>query len=101
MEAKEDASTVLGYACLPLLVVDSPVHVAAPRADDDAVATEAPVMPAPAPPKTKHHTTQLLADGTHLLSVAKTLPDTNYLDLYVDESPQIDWADKKPVFQCR
>ena len=41
---------------------------------------------------------QLLQDGVHSLSVAKDLPES-YLSPYVDESPSIAWADKKPVFQ--
>lgn len=97
LEAKEDATSVLGYACLPLLAVDAPDDE--PRADvdegegDDAAKRERRARDDISP-------LQVLADGEHLLSVARTLP-ANYLDPYVDESPSIAWCDKKPVFQCR
>jgi uncharacterized membrane protein YgcG len=99
LEAKEDATGVLGYACLPLLAIDAPDDE--PRADDDdGEGAAAPAAARERRARDDISPLQVLADGEHLLSVAKSLP-AHYLNAYVDESPEISWSDKKPVFQCR
>jgi hypothetical protein len=90
------------YACLPLRQVDqasahwSPSESASTTAPSSAASNESASRTARR--QDDSNSSQLLKDGIHTLSVAKELPD-GYLAKYVDESPDLAWADKKPVFQ--
>jgi hypothetical protein len=100
LESKEDASCVLGYACLPLLAIDSRDDQPLLDADVDTADGAAPAAPSARRVRDDISPLQLVHDGEHLLSVAKSLPPL-YLQAYVDETPELPWVDKKPVFQCR